>query len=131
MDHMQMLCVRSHDTEEISGHALMATCPPERHVIEHPDIQYPHKMPELQASDLMKLLDLSNRLPLDWEITPVMAWVILLKDPRVAQLSAADFKTIENDLLAKVKCYGFGAVLAEFEVKDALENIFAARMDTD
>ena len=107
MDHMQMLCVKSQESEgEISGHALMATCPPESHLIQHPDVQYPHKMPDMHAGDLLKLLDLSNRLPLDGEITPVMAWAFVLKDPRVRSLSKDDFLVMKTDLLAKVRCYG-------------------------
>lgn len=107
MDHMQMLCVRSQKEEaEISGHALMATCPPHNHLIEHPEVQYPHQMPEMNPSDLMKLLDLSNRLPLDGEVTPVMAWASIIKDPRVNDLNRSDFKAIEVDLLTKVRCYG-------------------------
>lgn len=107
MDHMQMLCVRSQDSEaDISGHALMATCPPESHLVERPEVQYPHKMPDMQAGDLMKLLDLSNRLPLDGEITPVMAWAAILRDERFPMLAEKDFKLIKEDLLAKVRCYG-------------------------
>lgn len=107
MDHMQMLCVKSQESEaDISGHALMATCPPESHLAEHPEIQYPHQMPDMQPSDLLKLLDLSNRLPLEGEITPVMAWAFLIKDVRFGQLSQVDFRTIKEDLLSKVRCYG-------------------------
>lgn len=107
MDHMQMLCVRSNDSEaEISGHALMATCPPEHHLIERPDVQYPHKMPDMQHTDLMKLLDLSNRLPLGEEITPVMAWAVMFRDYRFRYLSGEDFDVIKEVLLPKVRCYG-------------------------
>ena len=107
MDHMQMLCVRSQDTEgEISGHALMATCPPESHLIERPEVQYPHKMPDMQASDLLKLLDLSNRLPLDGEITPVMAWAMVLRNEHLHLLTPQDFGNMKEELLGKVRCYG-------------------------
>lgn len=107
MDHMQMLCLRSNDSEaDVSGHALMATCPPASHLIERPEVQYPHKMPDLQPCDLMKLLDLSNRLALGGEITPIMAWSAIAKDERFLMLTTADFKLIRDDLLAKVRCYG-------------------------
>ena len=109
MDHMQMLCVQSQQSmeDEISGHALMATCPTRNHLIERPDIQYGHQMPEMNASDLLKLLDLSNRLPLDAEITPIMAWASILHHPYVKYLTGEDFVVIKADLLAKVRCYGF------------------------
>jgi len=131
MDHMQFLMVRSKDSEgDISGHAMMATCPPESHIHAHPDEQYPHKMPDVAMPDLLKLLDLSNRLPLDGEITPIMAWASVLKHPRMGELNKEDFATIKEDLLAKVRCYGFGAVLEEFEVRDALSMVFATKIES-
>ncbi|KAI9694424.1 MAG: hypothetical protein M1822_000040 [Bathelium mastoideum] len=143
MDHMQFLCVRSDESLQnpppvnddqsldadvhISGHALMATCPPASHIAAHPQNPYPHKMPDLGVPDLMKLLDLSNRLPLDGEITPIMAWTIVRGHARVAELTQKDIEAIRTDLLAKVRCYGFGAVLEEFEVRDALSNVLATK----
>ncbi|KAF2084017.1 hypothetical protein K490DRAFT_76129 [Saccharata proteae CBS 121410] len=132
MDHMQFLLVRSQDSEaDVSGHALMATCPPHSHIVNNPEDKYPHQMPDLQSGDLMKLLDLSNRLPLDGEITPVMAWAMVLRDERVGELGKGDFERVKGDLLAKVRCYGFGAVLEEFEVSDALSSVFAAKCQID
>ena len=63
-------------------------------------------MPNLGVPDLMKLLDLSNRLPLDGEITPIMAWTIVRGHAKVAELTKADIEAIRTDLLAKVRCYG-------------------------
>jgi hypothetical protein len=97
MEHMQYLVVRSHnpggkpfnhplerpddlDHEHMCGHALMASCPPASHIIHKPEEPYPHQMPDLKAPDLMKLLDLSSKLPLEGEITPVMAWMAVLKN---------------------------------------------------
>ncbi|KAL5427250.1 hypothetical protein PMIN04_001522 [Paraphaeosphaeria minitans] len=128
MEHMQYLMVRAHDAEEIiSGHALMASAPPDSHIANNPEETYPHQMPDIAMPDLMKLLDLSNRLPLDGEITPIMAWVMVLKEPRLAELSKADVEGIKGELLAKVRCYGFGAVLEEFEVRDAMMAAFAKK----
>ncbi|KAF2681840.1 hypothetical protein K458DRAFT_420221 [Lentithecium fluviatile CBS 122367] len=128
MDHIQFLMVRAHDAEElVSGHALMATCPPESHIANHPEENYPHQMPDIAMPDLMKLLDLSNRLPLDGEITPIMAWAMILQHPRLGELTKEDLEAIKEDLLAKIRCYGFGAVLEEFEVKDALMAAFAGK----
>jgi hypothetical protein len=108
MDHMQYLMVRAHDgtDETISGHALMASCPPEHHVANKPQEQYPHQMPEIGMGDLMKLLDLSNRLPLDGEITPIMAWAMVMQDQRFGELTAEDIQNVKGDLLTKVRCYG-------------------------
>ena len=107
MDHMQYLMVRAYDAEEqISGHALMASCTPDSHIATARDEVYPNQMPDLSMPDLMKLLDLSNRLPLDGEITPIMAWVMVLRDERVAELSREDIGGVKEELVGKVRCYG-------------------------
>ncbi|KAF7853849.1 uncharacterized protein EAF02_011839 [Botrytis sinoallii] len=147
MDHMQFLVERSSDAdgEFFSGHALMATCPPEPEMEMHPDIPFGHCLPhshesdemngvppkqktwDLSKSDLANLLDLSKRLDLNGEITPVMAWGMVLGHPRFLELTDVDLKNMSEELLPKVRCYGFGAALEEFEVRDALE----ARFVTD
>lgn len=129
MDHMQFLMVRASEStaDDICGHALMATCPPESHILEKPQEQYPHKVPDISMPDLMKLLDLSNRLPLDGEITPIMAWAMILQDARFGELTEGDIKVMKEDLVGKVRCYGFGAVLEEFEVRDALMTALAGK----
>ena len=125
MEHMQYLVVRSHNSDEqsfhhpieslddreyehMSGHALMATCPPYEHVKQRPNEPWPFKMPELEMPDLTKLLDLSSRLPLnhDGEITPIMAWTMIYRHPRVAELNTQDFERIKANLSGKVRCYG-------------------------
>ncbi|KAI9874831.1 MAG: hypothetical protein M1830_009236 [Pleopsidium flavum] len=132
MDHIQFCCVRSQQEPEaeISGHALMATCPPESHIINHPDVPYPHKTWDVPDVDLMKLLDLSERLPLDGEITPIMALKIIRNDERYFELNTRDFEILKDDLKAKIRCYGFGAVLEEFEVRDALSSVFATKTES-
>ncbi|TGO10812.1 hypothetical protein BTUL_0125g00260 [Botrytis tulipae] len=147
MDHMQFLVERSGDAdgEFFSGHALMATCPPEPDMEMHPGIPFGHCLPhshesdglngvapkqktwDLSKSDLANLLDLSKRLDLNGEITPVMAWGMVLGHPRFLELTDIDLKSMSEELLPKVRCYGFGAALEEFEVRDALE----ARFVTD
>lgn len=122
---MQYLVVRSHnaegqpfhhpmeraddmESEHMCGHALMASCPPMSHVIEKPGEPYPHKMPDLNKPDLLRLLEASTKLPgMDGgELTPVMAWMRILKDERARQMSAKDFALVKTDLLSKVRCYG-------------------------
>lgn len=128
MEHMQFLLVRSlnpenrtdhhplespddAEHEHMAGHAMMATAPPHSHIMTKPDEHYPHEMPAMTKPDLAKLLDLSNRLPIDreGEITPIMAWTLILKDKHVAQLDEADFETLKSTLAPKVTCYGYVA----------------------
>ncbi|KAG8629005.1 hypothetical protein KVT40_002870 [Elsinoe batatas] len=146
MDHMQYLVVRSHNAEgqpfhhpmeraddmeheHMCGHALMATCPPFTHVMEKPGEPYPHQMPQdITKPDLSRLLQLSATLPMEGgEVTPVRAWMTILQSERLHQMTAADFAFVQADLLGRVRCYGFGAVVEEFEVFDAINKAFAAR----
>jgi len=85
----------------------MASAPPESHIANHPHEKYPHQMPDIAMPDLLKLLDLSNRLPLDGEITPIMAWAMILQDQRFHELTADEIAIMKGDLLAKVRCYGY------------------------
>lgn len=128
MDHMQYLVVRSHNPEgqpfhhplertddaeydHMCGHALMATCPPASHIKNKPGEPYPHKMPELSAGALKSLLDASSKLPLEGEITPVMAWMMVLQNSRANEMTAQDFELVKADLGAKVRCYGYVLLL--------------------
>lgn len=57
----------------------------------------------------MKLLETSALLPgMDGgEVTPVRAWVQIMKDPRVKYMTAQDFDLVKTDLLGKARCYGY------------------------
>jgi len=147
MEHMQYLLVRSHNAanqpfhhplepaddaehEHMSGHALMATAPPHSHIMHKPAEKYAHQMPEgVGTGALANLLQLSNRLPMDrdGEITPVMAWMAVLTDPRLGELKMKDIEKLKMSLLDKTRCYGFGAVIEEFEVRDGLLALFAEK----
>lgn len=61
---------------------------------------------ELSKSDLATLLDLSQKLNLDGEITPVMAWGMVLAHPRLGELNEKDFVKLTDELGSKVRCYG-------------------------
>lgn len=154
MDHMPWLLERGTEVggSEPCGHALMASCPPEPFPELTPDIPFgysnvraPSKPTgaasaggggavetgqrtwELSKADLATLLDLSKRLNLDGEITPVMAWGMILGHPRLSELVMDDFARLAEELTSKIRCYGFGAVMEEFEVRDALENILSTK----
>lgn len=131
MDHLPFVMTRARDSHiDISGHALMASCPTPSTFDALSEQELASKMPDISVQampDLLKLLDLSSRLPLDGEITPVMAWAMILGDERCAELTAEDVRVIKEGLLGKIRCYGFGAVLEEFEVRDALMTVLAGK----
>ncbi|KAK3392938.1 hypothetical protein B0H63DRAFT_443228 [Podospora didyma] len=151
MDHLPWLLERGSEVggNEPCGHALMASCPPEPFPELTPDIPFGYanvrandspgsgsnaveagqRTWELSKGDLTTLLDLSKRLNLDGEITPVMAWGMVLGHPRLAELKEDDFVRLAEELGGKIRCYGFGAVMEEFEVRDALENVLSTKPD--
>ncbi|KAL2109027.1 hypothetical protein VUR80DRAFT_3033 [Thermomyces stellatus] len=142
MEHLGFLMERSAGAGGSlpSGHAMMASCPPQPFTQLTPDIPFGYgsgkgdcasrqRTWELSKGDLATLLDLSKKLDLDGEITPVMAWGMILAHPRLGELGTDDFTRLADELRGKVRCYGFGAVMEEFEVRDALENIFSRNQD--
>ena len=115
MDHMQPLMVKTNASDtETCGHALMATCPPQQHIDTNPDEPYPYQVQDVPMPDLIKLLELSNRLPLDGEITPIMAWASIRGHKRAGELSASDYRAIKDGLAGKVRCYGYAFSLFIF-----------------
>ena len=123
MEHMPWLLERGIDAggAEPCGHALMASCPPGPFPQLTPDIPFGYsnvsntvssnpgqgqRTWELNKGDLTTLLDLSKRLNLDGEITPVMAWGMVLAHPRLGELGTDDFARITEELGGKVRCYG-------------------------
>ena len=67
-------------------------------------------MPDIPNADLMKLLQLSQSLPLDvgsGEITPIMALGIIRAHERYGELTRADFGVLMEGLGAKSRCYGY------------------------
>ncbi|UKZ87662.1 uncharacterized protein TrAFT101_003439 [Trichoderma asperellum] len=141
MAHMPFLVDRASDADGAPcGHALMASCPPAPFQELTPDTPFGSKHThdhggefetqgtwELTKADLTTLLDLSKQLNLDGEITPVMAWRMVTSHSRFNELAPCDLEKLSEELLRKVRCYGFGAVMEEFELRDALENIFSGR----
>lgn len=118
MTHIQYMVERSaeHDGEPC-GHALMASCPPgpspdsmlgcpfgKTHVPLGSELN--QKTWEVPRADLATLLNLSKSLDLDGEVTPIMAWVMVMSHPKVMELSAEDFRKLGEELVRKVRCYG-------------------------
>jgi hypothetical protein len=129
MEHMQPLLVAAQQDPHSapSGHVLLASCPPESHIVHTPDEPYSYPPADPRRPELSTLMDLSKRLNLDGEITPVMAWAAILVHERFADLDLRDFELLKADLGGKIRCYGFGAVLEEFEVRDALNSVLAGK----
>ncbi|KAF5632486.1 AP-1-like transcription factor [Fusarium sp. NRRL 52700] len=139
MTHIQFMVERAYEPEgEPCGHALMASCPPDPAPETRPGLPFGkthipldgdtnQKTWEVPKADLATLLDLSKSIDLDGEVTPIMSWGMLMSHPRVNELEAVDFRKLSEELVRKVRCYGFGAVMEEFEVRDAIDNVFNSK----
>lgn len=121
MDHLPWLLERAAESGgEPCGHALMASCPPEPFSDLSPELPFGYanvkvgaaaddgqRTWELSKADLSTLLDLSAKLNLDGEITPVMAWGMVKAHPRFRDLTLDDFARLMEELRGKVRCYGY------------------------
>ncbi|PKX99292.1 protein flbB [Aspergillus novofumigatus IBT 16806] len=126
-EHTDYLCRRSvteADDEDMpfSGHALMATCPRRQ--------AYPHKTYDLPHANLTTLLNLSRQLVTEGQITPIMALQCLKNHELYRTLTKDDVKIIIETLNTKVRCYGFGAVVEDFELMDCLSSVLGSKVDT-
>lgn len=97
---------------------MMASCPPDLKVEE--TVPFGHGMqhiPEggrevnqktwdLSKANLASLFDLSLRIDLDGEVTPIMAWGTIIGHPRLVELSKEDIERVRDELLPKIRCYG-------------------------
>lgn len=103
---------------EPCGHALMACCPPDPFPDARPGVPFGNthvpvasdfqqqKTWEVPIADLATLLDLSKRLDLNGEVTPIVAWGMLLHHPRANELGVDDYRFLTEQLFRKVRCYG-------------------------
>ncbi|KAI5789158.1 hypothetical protein EDC01DRAFT_617097, partial [Geopyxis carbonaria] len=130
MEHMKFLTNGSvnNPDSEFHGHALMLSCPPERHSLHNPSQDWGLKTFDLPVTDLSKLFHLSNRLQLDGELTPIAVWATITSHAQFQELELADFEVLRQSLLPKVSCHGFGAVVDEDVVFDTLNELFASRL---
>lgn len=113
-----------------SGHALMATCPPPSYIANTTSEQtYPHKTYDLPHANLSTLLNLSRQLVTEGQVTPIMALQALKSHDMYSRLTRDDVKLIMDTLETKVRCYGFGAVLEDFELMDCFSSVMGSKIE--
>lgn len=81
---------------------------------------------------LNTLLDLSQVIKLEGyveggQVTPIMALQSLRGHPIYYSLTREDVVGMIDAVRNKVRCYGFGAVMEDFELRDALATISATK----
>lgn len=130
---MERLCRRALDDENEetpAGHVLMAICPPPSQVAATARGEmYPAQTYDIPHPNLDRLLNLSQQLVGQDEITPIMALQYLRNHNVYPYLTGADIRHMMSDLVAKIRCYGFGAVLENFEFMDSLSSVLSSKME--
>ena len=74
---------------------------------------------KILMENLKNLLELSLKLPLEGEVTPIMAWVIIATHERFTELTLADFEVLGDDLQRVTRCYGWAHDFSVFETHSA------------
>jgi hypothetical protein len=136
MDHVPLIYARNQVNDGLmSGHAMMASLPEpffahsSDHDYDHTHIHQRDHLGIQQCGQLSMLLEASKRLDLGGEITPVMAWSMIQGHPRVSDLVQDGIEGLLEELKGKVRCYGFGAVMEEFELRDAISAVLSRKPD--
>jgi hypothetical protein len=108
----------------------MASCPPPSHIDNVPEGNlYPHQTYHLPTGNLERLLNLSRQLITDGQVTPIMVLQSLKNHEQYHSLTRDDIKMIIETLNTKIRCYGFGAVIEDFELRDCLHSVLASKID--
>lgn len=81
---------------------------------------------------LNTLLNLSEKMKSEGfveggQVTPIMALQSLRGHHNYESLTRDDVVGMIDSIRSKVRCYGFGAVMEDFELRDALTAIFATK----
>lgn len=81
---------------------------------------------------LNTLLNLSNVIKMEGyveggQVTPIMALQCLRGHHNYHSLTREDIVGMIETIRNKVRCYGFGAVMEDFELRDALAALFATK----
>ncbi|KAH7070059.1 hypothetical protein FB567DRAFT_218998 [Paraphoma chrysanthemicola] len=80
---------------------------------------------QVPALSIERLLELSNSVPLqDGELTPVQVWDAVRRHEGLWELETERLERLKERLVKEVKCYGFGGVIDQVIVNDALFEAF-------
>ena len=108
------------NSSELSGHALMMTCPSHNTIVNSldnkgmpvdRDARFAHEMPNLPNADLNAMMIASSNLDLNGEITPVMALKMIRDDKRYPMMTMTHFESLKEKLKTRSRCYGYVILL--------------------
>lgn len=114
---LEYVCLAHHVShcgdEEGSGHEMMLMSPiMSRSPPLNSSLQPGSGLPSgskwtVPAVELEKLLEFSDRLSLDGEITPVEVWQRIRQHPNFCRLTRDGLEVLKTTLVPEVKCYGY------------------------
>jgi hypothetical protein len=61
---------------------------------------------QIPAAGIERLLELSDTIPLEGELTPVQAWNVIRKHQHYNDMDFYRMEALKQALLAHVRCYG-------------------------
>ncbi|KAL8824115.1 MAG: hypothetical protein Q9170_008249 [Blastenia crenularia] len=136
-EHKAMMCVRGTNDHlnELSGHALMLTSAPEDHHRQNQNSNelsndHYHQMPDIPPEAMLRMLQTSYDrvdLGLVLEMPPIRALQVIQTHERVQEITLKDFEVLTDKLYMYMNCYGFGAVIPGYALREELENLFAQK----
>ncbi|KAF2690691.1 hypothetical protein K458DRAFT_326498 [Lentithecium fluviatile CBS 122367] len=117
--------IQNDDNPASTGHALMVTA---SMLHEHP-ADPGHRLHsnatwQVPVTGIERLLELSDTIPLDGELTPVQAWNHIRRHPHYNGLEFERLESLKQKLLGYIKCYGFGGVIDQGVFENAVFEAF-------
>ncbi|KAH7069564.1 hypothetical protein BKA63DRAFT_545233 [Paraphoma chrysanthemicola] len=111
-----------------TGHALCVSATALHHHPHHaliPQTSAGESTWQVPALSIERLLELSNSVPLqDGELTPVQVWDAVRRHEGLWELETERLERLKERLVKEIKCYGFGGVIDQVVVNDALFEAF-------
>ena len=105
----------AHDSTELSGHAMMLSCPPHSYIqdsLTNPELEYPLKWTKAPMQDYRVMTSGARAVDMNGEISPVEALLMIRRDSRYTTLTVDELNTIKTTLAEKSRCYGYVVVPA-------------------
>jgi len=111
-DHAEMMIKRgaAHDSTELSGHAMMMSCPPHSYIADslvNPDMPYPHEIPNIPMQDFDVMVASNTTVDMNGEVNPFGALNMIRNDSRYSSFTPEELNNIKAKLQLKSRCYGY------------------------
>ncbi|KAH7117567.1 hypothetical protein B0J11DRAFT_493165 [Dendryphion nanum] len=83
---------------------------------------------QLSHVGIERLLEIARGIPLEGEITPVQAWDYVRRREGFAGWDVGAFEGFRERCVGRIKCYGFGAVINQYDFERMVDEVFGPEM---